>query len=181
MKTNVPVHIRPHLVSFFFHEIQGKEIHYLNFRSKSFGLMFSSSLSKIIRLLLVKTPVPIKLTELKILLTINESHNQKQYSGSVFQVVSGKYHFLELPEEATEVINDLFEDIFRIAFVYYVTGHTENSAFPHIIRAINSFIDKYELLEFGFSVESLRRLYYREIKKNTKLSRLGLVSNRIAK
>jgi hypothetical protein len=40
-----------------------------------------------------------------------------------------------------------------------------------VISAINKFIDKYDLLEFGFSTDTLRRLYYREKKKSKIIAR----------
>lgn len=174
---HVPLYIRPHLVAFYFKEVEGEEIHYLNFKSKAFSLQFSSSLSQIIRILLVKADVPVKPTDLKILLTITTQRKAKKYAGKLFQIESGKNHFLKLPQEVNKMINDLLEDIFRISFVYYVIGHIENAPSPSVTTAINNFIDKYELFEFEFTQDSLRRLYYREIKKNKKLTRLGFVSS----
>jgi hypothetical protein len=45
-----------------------------------------------------------------------------------------------------------------------MNGCIENNDEAVIVSAIDKFIDKYDLLEFGFSNDTLRRLYYREKK-----------------
>lgn len=166
---HVPVRIKPHLVAFFFNEIEGEEINYLNFRAKAITLAFSSSLSKFLRISLQKADVPVKLDNYRILLSISD---KKEYKGSIYKIDSDKKHFLALPEEINADINNLLEDIFRIAFVYYVLGRSESQTNNCITQAIYQFIENYELFECGFDVETLRRYYYREIKSNKTLSRL---------
>ena len=56
--------------------------------------------------------------------------------------------------------------------MYYVDGCLEHDKEANITKAIDRFIDKYELLEVGFSNENLRRLYYREKEKNKRLARM---------
>jgi hypothetical protein len=86
---------------------------------------------------------------------------------------------LMLSEESVNSINYLIEDMFRIAFVYYVDGGT-GSGKSKITTAIDCFIEKYDLLEVGFSNNNLRTLYYREKKKGCKLSRMQYhSSNRV--
>lgn len=165
---HVPVHIKPHLVAFFFKEMEGQEINYLNFRAKAITLAFSSSLSKFLRITLQKADVPVKLDNYRILLAISD---KREYKGSIYKMDSDKKHFLVLPEEINNDINDLLEDIFRIAFIYYVLGHSENESGKSVRTAIMQFIENYELFEFGFDIEGLRRYYYREMKNNYILSR----------
>lgn len=164
--TNVPVHIKPHLVAFFFKEMDGEEINYLNFRAKAVKLNFSSSMNKFLRLTLSKVDVPVRLNNLHMLLSVTDD---KAYKGTIYNFEDSKRNFLALPEEVNEDVNDLLDDFFRVAFVYYVSGHIENTEFPCVTRAITSFIALYELDEFGFEVEGLRRYFYREISKNQKL------------
>lgn len=171
---NVPINIKPHLVSFFFREMEGEEINYLNYRAKAITLAFSSSINKIIRISLQKADIPVKLNNYRMLLSISD---KREYKGSIYKIDSDKKHFLCLPEEINNDINDLLEDIFRIAFVYYVMGHAESDSKKQVIIAINKFIDNYELLEFGFDQESLRRYYYREMNNNYTMSRLARKRN----
>ena len=83
-----------------------------------------------------------------------------------------------LSESAVNNINYLIEDMFRIAFIYYVDGGL--AAHRNVTESIDAFIDKYDLLEVGFSNNNLRTLYYREKKKGCKLSRMQYhSSNRV--
>jgi len=171
---HVPVHIKPHLVAFFFKEMEGEEINYLNFKAKAITLAFSSSLSKFLRITLQKADIPVKLDNYRILLSISD---KREYKGSIYKLDNGSKHFLSLPEEINNDINDLLEDIFRIAFIYYILGHSESNSGKCVRAAVLRFIDNYELLEFGFDVEGLRRMYYREVKNNSSMSRLARKKN----
>ena len=174
MNSYVPINIKPHLAAFFFQEIDGKEIHYLKSRAKSFEISKLPSLNNIIRILLVTTDIPIKNSEISILLTIDESDDKKIFTGTFYKPVSGKNHFLKVPPEANKIINNLLEDIFNISLVYYVLGHVESDSKSPIKNGLDSFIDKYDLYELGFSYEGLRKRFYRITAKNKKLSRMIL-------
>ncbi|WP_026730194.1 hypothetical protein [Flavobacterium denitrificans] len=168
----VPVSIRPHLVPFFFKSSEGKEASYGNKKVKS--VLYSStasSVGRMMRLLMVKADKPLDVKSFNLFLTVSDCGGKKKYKGDFYRHVNGKNHFLYLPEDANNDINDLLEDIFRMAFFYYVLGSSENDDDEMVTRAINSFIDKYDLLEFGFSTDTLRRLYYREKKKDKPVSR----------
>lgn len=169
----VPVMIRPHLVPFFFKESDGKEAAYGNRKVKA--VLFSplvSTIGRIIRLLMVKSGKPLNVDNFNMYLTISDDGNGgKAYKGEFYKHESGRNSFLMLPKDAGDDINDMLEDMFRMSFVNYVNGHLENNSNALITVAINAFIDKYDLLEFGFSNDTLRQFYYREKKKNKMLSR----------
>lgn len=150
--------------------MEGEEISYLNFKAKAITLAFSSSLSKFLRIALQKADVPVKLDNYRILLSISD---KREYKGSIYKLDDGRKNFLSLPEEINSDINNLLEDIFRIAFVYYILGRAESGDKNCITQAIYKFIENYQLFECGFDIESLRRYYYREIKNNHTLSRLA--------
>jgi hypothetical protein len=165
----VPVTIRPHLVPFFFKASEGKEAAYANKKVKA--VLFSSTASTvgiIMRLLMIKADKPLAVKDFNLFITVSDFGDQKKYTGEFYRHVNGKNHFLYLPAEANNVINNLLEDIFRMAFYSYVSGAIEHNEEAMVVRAIDAFIDKYDLLEFGFSNDTLRRLYYRE-KKNNKI------------
>jgi hypothetical protein len=156
-------------VPFFFKESEGKEASYGNKKVKA--VLFSSTVSsvgRVIRLLMVKSGKPLVVNNFNLYLTISDDGNGKKYSGQFYKHESGRNSFLMLPKEANDDINDLLEDIFRLSFVSYINGCVENNDEAMITRAIDKFIDKYELLEFGFSNDTLRKIYYRE-KKNDKI------------
>lgn len=168
----VPIIIRPHLVPFFFKESEGKEAAYLNKQVKS--VLFSSTASSIgciIRLLMEKGDKYLDVKDFNLFLTVSDSGENKKYSGEFYRHVNGRNSILYLPEPANHYINNILEDIFRMAFFSYVEGAIENNSEAMVVRAIDTFIDKYDLLEFGFSNDTLRTLFYRERKKNKIISR----------
>ena len=57
-----------------------------------------------------------------------------------------------------------------MVFVSYLNGAMDQSE-ANVVKTIDRFIDKYDLLEFGFCNDTLRRMYYREKKKNKLVSR----------
>lgn len=172
MTSHVPISIRPHLVNFFFQEVEGEEVHYLKYRCKSFMLHKSAALNAIIQIVLVSADMPVHPSDLSLLLEINEAEAKRTFNGTMFQPISGQNHFLKVPPEANRIINDLMDDIFRISFFYYVQGHLENRTTKEVtlIDAIYRFMEKYELMEFGFNMSSLRRMYYRMVNSHGKLN-----------
>jgi hypothetical protein len=167
----IPVHIRPHLVSFLFKELEGKEASYMNTKSKTIKIYPFSSLGKILYSQLVNHIKIGRNDQYLIFLSIEKKRNL-EFQGQLCMEVKKLYENLLLPEPNVRNINNLLEDIFRIAFIYYVQGCLEHDKEANVTKAIERFIDKYELLEAGFSNETLRRLYYREKSKNKHLSRL---------
>ena len=165
----VPILIRPHLVPFFFKESEGKEFAYGKLRVKSVLLSpMVSSLGRMIRLLMVKSERYLDIENFNVNLTVADDGNGKKYEGKFYKHESGRNSLLMLPKEANDDINDLMEDMFRMSFISYMNGCVENNGKAGIVAAIDKFIDKYDLLEVGFSNDTLRRLYYRE-KKNSKI------------
>jgi hypothetical protein len=165
----VPILIRPHLVTFFFKESEGKEYAYGKKRVKAVLLSpMVSSLGRMIRLLMVKSGKPLNIDYFNLNLTISDNGNGKQYKGEFYKHENGRNSFLMLPKDTNDDINDLMEDMFRMSFISYMNGCIENNDEAVVTSAIDKFIDKYDLLEFGFSNDTLRRLYYRE-KKNCKI------------
>lgn len=165
----VPILIRSHLVPFFFKESEGEEMAYGKKRVKA--VIFPpnvSTVGRIIRLLMIKADRPLEIKNFNLFLTISDDGNGKKYSGQFYKHENGRNSFLMLPQDACDDINDLLEDMFRMSFISYMNGCIENNDKAVVISAIDRFIDKYDLLEFNFSNETLRRLYYRE-KKNSKI------------
>lgn len=167
----VPISIRPHLIPFFFKECEGKEVSYGNRKVKA--VLFSpqfSSLGRMIRLLMVKAGRPLNVDNFNLYMSVADEAGSKRYQGHFYKFENGRNSFLQLPPETAEDVNDLMEDLFRMSFVSYVNGCVENNE-GVIVSAIDKFIDKYDLLECGFSNETLRRLYYRERKTDKIVSR----------
>ncbi|MHA3788314.1 hypothetical protein ACX0HA_08910 [Flavobacterium hauense] len=170
----VPVNIRPHLIPFFFLEFEGKEASYCGKTVTAVKISTSSSLGKMIRLFMLKVEKPAKVDHYNLFLSVADNpEGGKQYEGNYFKYVSGANSFLELPADVNREINNLLEDIFRLSFIFFVDGFMHNGK-PNITKGIDFFIDKYDLLEFGFCNEKLRQLYYRERSKDRRLSRMQM-------
>ncbi|MDR6844498.1 hypothetical protein [Flavobacterium granuli] len=169
MSSIVPITIREHLVPYFFKESEGDVFTYGNQKVKT--ALFSpdvSSIGKIIRMLMIKSGKPLKINNFNLCLKVSDDGNKKIYTGQFYKHESGRNSYLMLPEEANDDINDLLEDIFRMSFVSYMNGCIENNDEAVVVSAIDKWIDKYDLLEFGFSNDTFRQIFYRE-KKNGKI------------
>lgn len=175
----LPIKIRPHLIPFFYKEFDGIEAKYLNKKVKACKISLENSLGFLIRLSVTRAHLPEKATKLNLYISLNDQEGRKQYTAKMYKYVSGKYSFLSVPTAAQKKINDHLEDYFRIAFIYYVDGAIK---FNHskVDQAINDFMIEYELDNYGYNLEMLRRYRSRALKKNHKLSRLQVkTSNRI--
>lgn len=172
MSSIVPILIRQHLIPFVFKECEGEEFNYGGKRGKA--VLFSPMLSSvgcIVRRLMEKSGKPLKVENFNLYLSIQDTVSGKKYQGQIYKYESGRNSFLMLPEEANKEINDLLEGMFRMAFVSYINGCVENSSEAVVTKAIDKWIDKYDLLEFGYTNDTLRRLYYREKDKGKILAR----------
>ncbi|MEI6865806.1 hypothetical protein [Flavicella sp.] len=173
----ISVDIRPHLVPFFYKEFEGVEASYLNKKVKackitlksSLGIMIMSALEKVDYLEKEK-----KIDRFYLYLTLPEIPDAPR--GKIYQCVSGKNSFLKVPQLVVDALNQILEDQFRIAFVFSVTSAIKSAAKRgyalKLKDAFEDFMIEYELDNYGFKLETLRRLYNREVKKNVKMHRL---------
>jgi hypothetical protein len=176
----VSVNIRPHLVAFFFKEFEGKEANYLDKKAKAVKIQASSSLGRMMTMFMVEVDNPSKLTEYyQVYLSVVDGSEGKEYTGDYYRFETGKRSLMQLPPQVNHNINVLLEDQFRISFIAFMDGYMQAPE-AVINNGIDFFIDKYDLLETGFSTESMRQLYWRE-KKKPRLSRLQeRPSNRVS-
>lgn len=155
------------MVPYFFKEFDGHKSVYLGKQVTSIKISSSSSLGQIMRLFMVRVDVPQKPSDhYNIYLTVEDTPSGKKYEGNFYRYESGARSFLKMPEDVNKALNELLEDIFRMAFVNFVDGavagkQTRRSNNAGVIEAIDKFIDTYDLLEVGFNTESMRTLYYR--------------------
>lgn len=171
-----PVKIRPHLIPFLFKEMEGTEASYMNKTAKSIKISPVSSLGKFLYVQFLEKKIIGKRDRFIIYLTI-ETKKFNVYEGTLYISIRNIKEIIYLKEEQINEINNLIEDIFRISFIYFIDGFLSFSEKGNIKKAIDLFIDKYDLLEFGFSNESLRRLFYRDKEKGQKLCRVQFKSS----
>jgi len=171
-RSTVPVHIRPHLVPFFFKEFEGIEALHLNRKVKAAKISTQKPLGKFIRLLLERSPRPEQADKFQMFLSIQDREHSKEFFGQIYKCANGANSFLKLPEQGVQLINDHLEDVFRSALIYFVQGHLKNNPKAEIRQAVDYFLIEYDLYETGFGIESLRRYYYRVMEEEFKLKRM---------
>ena len=170
----VPLHIRPHLIPFLFKELEGSEVLHLNKKVKACKVSSRSNLGFMIRTALQKTDKPVKCGHYYVYLALDDDF----VDGKLYNVVNGKNSFLHVPEYQEKKINEILEDLFRMAFVYSTKGMLKNNKSLLVRDAIAEFMTEYQMDDYGFDLESVRRLLDRNSKY--KLSRLqNQVSNRV--
>src|SRR5690606_38863048 len=122
---------------------------------KAIKINNKSSLGRIIRVISekynYKTP-----GNFKIQFTIRYTDGRKKYEGSLFKQVKNEYFPLEISDFDANTINAFFEDIFRMSFIFYIDGIVKADPKMPMRRAINYFIEEYELDDVGFDTEALR-------------------------
>jgi len=159
------INIRPHLVPYFLKEFEGKEAVYLNRKVSSIKVPASSSLGRWMGMLMLQVENTGRHADYYTLyLTAEITPEGKKYEGNYYRHESGPSSFLTMPEDINKAVNEILEDIFRMSFVAFMDGVMMRPD-SSITKGIDYFIDKYELLEVGFSRQSMRQLYFREKKK----------------
>lgn len=175
----IPVKIRPHLIPFLFKEMEGTEAVYMNQKVKSLKIYPFSSIGKFLISQIEDSKKFGRNDQFIVYLNI-EKKSFNEYDGFLYSSINKVTEKIYLCESKVNDINNLIEDIFRISFIYYMDGYLFFNPEKKVSEAVNKFIDKYDLLEFGFSDIGLRRLYYREKNKANKLSRMQYnSSNRV--
>ena len=157
----VPVKIRPQLVPFLFKEFEGTTARYDFRTAKTIVFLPSSSITSYLYTQINYSKTIKKQDKFFFHLTIDHKKN-KSFNGSVFIDKNNLKEPLMMTEQKVRDFNNLLEDMFRVCMTYYVDACTEFNL--PITQAFQKFIDKYDLYEVGFDIESLRRLYYRQKK-----------------
>lgn len=149
--------IRPNLVPFLYEEMEGKQAKYQQQEVLFVQLAISSSLVKFI-----SNKLESKKSSLIMYLKVHKKkHNT--YSGEIYEKTSKGIEPLLVPKNIVIDFNNLLEDMFRISLVFYINGAVEFGF--SVCKAIDKYIEKYNLLEVGYDSEAIRQMYYRNQKK----------------
>jgi len=177
----IPAKIRPHLVPFLFREFPGIDANFNGKKVKAAKVSTRNTLGKLIRLLAEQSDKPGACDKrYPIFLSIEERSRRNEVFGKIYRYTDGTNRSLMLPEEAVVMINEYLEGIFRTYMMSYLIGWEEKKGEASIMKGINRFVEKYNLLEFGFDPNSIRRNYYRWKKDEKRLSFfINQASNRV--
>lgn len=161
--TCVPVKIRPHLVKFLIDQFPiDRDAQYCGKRVVSVKIKSNSPIGKYIRSMCVKVDYPAKADNYNFFFSVNETESE----GTVYGYKNGKYRFLELPEQFIDDLNELLEEVFRMNFTYFVEGFRMTGMYGSRREAIRLFIDRYDLFEYGFNMDTLEQIITRNSKGN---------------
>ncbi|WP_445458418.1 hypothetical protein [Flavobacterium sp. HNIBRBA15423] len=171
----IPVKIRDHLIPFLFQEMEGTTASYDGQKVKMVRLLPSSSLANYLysQIGYEKKNNHFPNDNFLIYLSI-EKKTSFIYSGTIYIDKKGVKEELYLPLEKIREINNLLEDIFRISMVSFIDG-VKYAKIP-MAKGIIAFIEKYNLDEYGFENETIRKMYYKQ-KKKSLLSRVQIRSS----
>lgn len=173
MQELINVNIRPHLISFLFQELQGetqavyggKKVKLAKFsRSSILGNMiedYKASAGQVSNS---------RLNSFSIFLTIAKS-GEKQ--GLFHEKHDSTHKVLQLLPKHVLIINEFFENIFRISAVEFIKGYTKGSDKHRAVEAaVHQFMLDHDLYATEIDPASLKAHYYKSLKKKHSLSRI---------
>ena len=164
----VPVKIRPHLIPFLFREFEGKQACYDSRTVKYISFLPSSSITSYLYTQINYTKNTQRQDKFLFHFIIDHK-STKTFEGNVFIDRSGVKEQLFMSEQKVRDFNNLIEDIFRMAMVFHIDACVKHAKMS-VPKAIEKFIQEYDLYEAGFDDEALRVLYFRQ-KKTPRLFR----------
>lgn len=175
MPDKIPVKLRDHLIPFFFQELDGITASHDGQKVKMIRLLPSSSLANYLYALIDYEKKSNDFPNDNFLLYLSiERKNSFSFSGTVYVDQKGIKSELVLTLEKVRELNNLLEDIFRTALVCFIDGM--RYARMTVRKGVEAFMEIYNLLEYGFEPETIRKMYY-EQKKKTVLNRFQIRSS----
>lgn len=175
-KELINVHIRPHLISFLFQELEG-EIKAV-YDTKTIKLAHVTNASILGRLIHVFRSRAVtvksknKINGFSIFLSI-DSESPEETKASINSRTWLEHSQIQFLPEDVKLLNDHLDSVFRIALVQYIKGYVKGVDSAHkTSEAIHEFMLLHKLYATELDPESLRRYYYNSVKKNHLLNRL---------
>jgi hypothetical protein len=176
-KQTVPVKIKPHLIPFFYKEFKAAaDADYFKIKAKACKITIDSSIGKLFTAILQSE---IKAENFYIYFSVPEKINEKP-AAHIYQINKNKNELIKVTPKLAIDLNYLFEDLFRFAFVNTVFIAKKYAPHLQYQNIILDFMKEYNLEEYGFRLDSMRKLYNREIKESNSLKRFQTKSaNRV--
>jgi len=166
--SQVLVTIRPHLIPFFFEEMEGTLASYEGQKVNMIRLLPSSSLANYLytQTNYVKAKNGSGLTNDHFLFYLSIQFKQFYIlSGTVYIDQKGEKTELKMSLDKVRDLNNLLEDIFRTSLVMFIDGCRAGGM--EVTKSVVLFMEKYNLLEYGFEIPTMRKMYYRQKEKKT--------------
>lgn len=164
--TLLPIHIKPHLVPFFFRKFQFAEYIHEGRKINAAKITNHSSLGRFIRLLLEKSERKVKCDKSsQIFLLVTNYAKPLGLMKSAYKYEDGRTGFLYLPEAGEKLINETLQEEFETASMYYIHSRHKSNSTESLDDIILDFFNKYNLEELDFDILRVRRDYYRKVKQ----------------
>ena len=171
----IPVKLRDHLIPFLFKGMDGVSASHEGQKVKMVRLLPSSSLGNYLYNVIDYEKKSNDFPNDNFLLYLSiEKKTSFVFSGTVYVDKKGVKSELLLCLDKIREINNLLEDIFRTALVSFIEG-MRYAKIP-VRKGVAAFMELYNLYEYGFELETLRKIYY-EQKNKTVLNRFQVRSS----
>lgn len=166
MHTLIPAYIKPHLVPFLFKELKSVETVYEGEKIVAAKVTNETALGISIRLLLEKcNKKPTCDIGLTIFLQVQEEPQVPVYLKGMYRYADGRSSYLYLPTAGQNFLNKYLEKSFETSLMYYIHSWHQKEGESGINEGVITFLQKYNLEEHGYKADSVRRTYYRKLKK----------------
>jgi hypothetical protein len=169
----IPATISPHLIPFLYGEFGMLEKIVDGTKVITAPISPHSSLGHIIQHSISFSPVENRAHKVTCYLTFTElCDNFKDMYGCYLD--DNQKHIM-LDVKGARFLNNFLEDVMRTAMVYYIIGRMDREEKDDLIRnSISTFMERYDLFHYGFSIEGFRQVYYRSSKREGILSRFRI-------
>lgn len=154
----IPLTFRAHLIPFLKCELSGIVVSTPGMETKLSKIDPGSSIGKFIISNLCNYGIYFQPTTQ---IYIRFDDISKNLESCVYAVFRRKDSIIYVPAECKREINDFIEDIFRVAMIYHVNAMQKVNRKLSIKECLEDFMIQYEMDDFGFEVESLRKVLTR--------------------
>jgi|SRR5690554_6748966 len=164
-QTLIPIHIKPHLIPFLFKKLKCEQVMYEGSLVKAAKVDNRTNFGRIVRLLLEKSERKVKCdTSRQSFFVVRNRPDTACFMGKDYKYQDGRTGFLYLPEAGEQLINEILEDDFETACMFYIHSRHKSNSTDSLDAIILDFFNKYNLEEFDFNILRIRRDYYRKVK-----------------
>jgi hypothetical protein len=176
----VPIQIRPHLIPFLYYDFKNiSDDSFDKISTKSCEIKKDTAIGKIVLAILENQDCINVNKKLYIYFSVPKNIN-KASCAHIYQIKKNKEELVKVPEKIAKDLNYIFQDFFLFAFVNSIKNIKKYAPHEKVKDLILDFMNKYNLDEYGFRLDSLRRLYDRDVKNDQLLFRFNTkCSNRV--
>lgn len=149
---------RPHLALFLFHSIKGEILQTADLQHKILYVNLNSPHGELIRLILTRANYP-NIKDVKQGFSLTISVPNRNWNKPLME--DGRYNELVMDPAGIDMINSLYQVTFDNHLLSYIAGRVASEKRGGLKKAIEDFIDKYELQGTEYTYEKICKMYHR--------------------